>query len=294
MITSIPKHSLSTWTNLAFAPIRVFSPQDFGIKTSEFIKKNQQIFHQLPFDYYDMRRSQIEYLLEIRPELSSTLSVWGNYFLGNVKKEELPLFSSLSELEKKSFLEKEPFRKRAVAKFDVEKTVLRPIVKRDLISTFSQTKVEGTDFRKLPRIFSPLDEKLVDPTLIQLIQGISSLIFTMHPDKKRLEFVTHFMKVISSENQIRGNSPEGIHQDGYPFLVTAIVIDLKNVQKGGESIIYDETKKVEIFKTVLRPGFGILQPDLGTKIWHQVTPICPLPKKVAQRSIIGFDIGFKE
>ncbi|MCR2055718.1 2OG-Fe dioxygenase family protein [Campylobacter helveticus] len=86
------------------------------------------------------------------------------------------------------------------------------------------------------------------------------------------------------------NSPEGIHQDGMDFIMFAFVVERKNVN-GAKSIVYAEDKETKIFEAVLKEGQGLLQADLHSSLWHEVTEISSLnPNEMAYRSSIGFDI----
>ncbi|MCR2089001.1 2OG-Fe dioxygenase family protein [Campylobacter upsaliensis] len=62
------------------------------------------------------------------------------------------------------------------------------------------------------------------------------------------------------------NSPEGIHQDGMDFIMSAFVVERKNI-RGAKSIIYMEDKKTRIFETILKDGQGILQVDANSPLW---------------------------
>jgi hypothetical protein len=82
-----------------------------------------------------------------------------------------------------------------------------------------------------------------------------------------------------------------LHQDGYDYIVSALVIERKNII-GGISQVFADDKKTKLLSTKLNPGQGILQPDQGTSFWHNVTPFSVIPQtEVGYRSSIGFDIG---
>ena len=82
------------------------------------------------------------------------------------------------------------------------------------------------------------------------------------------------------------NSPEGIHQDGADFIVSAFVLNRSNIE-GGESIIYDKNKQ-QIDQFTLQNKEGIFQND--KKLWHYVTPIRSKYDYVGYRDIVGLDI----
>lgn len=71
--------------------------------------------------------------------------------------------------------------------------------------------------------------------------------------------------------------------------MSAFVIDRQNIN-GAKSIIYAD-KKRKIFETILKNGQGIIQPDLNSKLWHEVTEIYQINiNEVGYRSSVGFDI----
>lgn len=50
-------------------------------------------------------------------------------------------------------------------------------------------------------------------------------------------------------------------------------------------------KKTKIFETILKNGQGIVQQDLNSKLWHEVTEITQINvNEIGYRSSIGFDI----
>jgi len=97
---------------------------------------------------------------------------------------------------------------------------------------------------------------------------------------------------VTSFNQPADNAPEGIHQDGADYIVSALVIERRNVQ-GGTSIIYGPDKQTIYLTVTLQPGQGIFQADQGSDLWHDVTPIVlELNSSGGEgvRNILGFDI----
>lgn len=71
--------------------------------------------------------------------------------------------------------------------------------------------------------------------------------------------------------------------------MSAFVIDRQNIN-GAKSIIYAD-KKRKIFETILKNGQGIIQPDLNSELWHEVTEISQINiNEVGYRSSVGFDI----
>ena len=54
-------------------------------------------------------------------------------------------------------------------------------------------------------------------------------------------------------------------------------------------------KKTKIFETILKNAQGIIQPDLNSELWHEVTEISQINiNEVGYRSSVGFDIDVLE
>ena len=87
-------------------------------------------------------------------------------------------------------------------------------------------------------------------------------------------------------------APEGMHQDGVSFIVSAMVLERANVEGGISSIYYNDSGDLAL-EVKLSEGEGILQSDLEHGYWHSVSPVFPVVStKPAYRSIIGLDIEF--
>ena len=77
------------------------------------------------------------------------------------------------------------------------------------------------------------------------------------------------LRLLSFANQPSDNAPEGIHQDGADYIISAMILNKHNIEND-TSVIYDENKK-EIFRTNLNTGDFIFQDDI--KLWHDIKPI---------------------
>ena len=111
------------------------------------------------------------------------------------------------------------------------------------------------------------------------------------------------MSVKATVAQPGDNSPEGAHEDGVDYIVSALVINRHNL-KGGQSQIIEQLptgKKEIIYRRTLRPGEFVFQADTrdeliyGTDLWHHVTPFTMAKPEKGEgwRDIIGLDIMVK-
>ncbi len=278
-------------------PIQLFSVRDFGLSIQHFLTQTKPLFEALPFDCYDSRKEQIQFLQTNLAE-PPPRDLLFRYYLGEIEIHSLATcIETLSPDKLNEFKKIQAYRKRAVSRFILDKENMSWRCKRIPTSAFSQDfgKIDKDvfDIRLLPRQFTEIEEAMVDNELFKtLLFGVASNVAQLHPSLKRLDITVHHVRVMTSSERITSNAPEGIHQDGFDYIVSALVVERENVL-GGESQIFKEDKKTKIFTTTLQPGFGILQPDKGTDLWHTVTPITVQSGTSGYRSSIGFDIALE-
>lgn len=93
-------------------------------------------------------------------------------------------------------------------------------------------------------------------------------------------------------DEIVTNSPEGVHQDGCEYIVSALVIDRFNVT-GGESRVYCSNQEKMILSHVLNEGEGLLHADKHSSLWHEVTPISLYDEKKGMVTAIYLGLIFQ-
>ncbi len=134
-----------------------------------------------------------------------------------------------------------------------------------------------------------------------LLKGVFSLVQKTRPNLQKINATAHFMSVKAVAAKAGDNSPEGAHEDGADYIVSALVINRKNII-GGETQIIEQLadgKKEIICRHTLQPGQFVFQADsrdeltYGTDLWHHVTPFRLADKSQSEgwRDIIGFDIN---
>ncbi|MEL7268399.1 MAG: 2OG-Fe dioxygenase family protein [Bacteroidota bacterium] len=282
------------------SPIRVGQLSDLKMSNTTFIETLKPFFDELEDDLYLVKENQIAYLKKIFHEDSLILEdLRKEYFHGAIGLDALnswvfrldepqkQVFESLSQIT----------RQRNIATF--------MLYAQD--SGFSIERLESTgfeqnvdDFRTWERVFKEAEPKMVENELFfRLLLEIGSLVKSIHPEVKRLKVTSHFMRTISYE-KIRGeNAPEGIHEDGAKYIMSALVVNRTNC-KGAESQIFEKLgidKHDTIYTKTLEPGEFIFQADTGEEktfgndLWHYVTPLQPLNAgQTGVRDIVGFDI----
>ncbi|MCD8453376.1 2OG-Fe dioxygenase family protein [Tenacibaculum finnmarkense genomovar ulcerans] len=286
------------------APIRIGSLTDLVINKADFIASFKPFFDtDLMDDVYLVKNNQIAFLKSIFIEDRISLEkIHQDYFEGKLSKSVLnPWIDKLSKNQKKEFLILSKItRQRNISSFTVEKSSEKQRdnlgVKRIEAKSFKQ---DVSDFRVWKRVFKQASKASVENELFKsLLKQVFILISEIHPTTQKIKVTSHFMRTIS-DVQIKGeNSPEGVHEDGAKYIVSALVINRTNIL-GGETQIFEaiSEKKELIFNTILEAGEFAFQADtgeekeFGTDLWHYVTPIQPINlAEKGVRDIIGFDI----
>ena len=287
------------------SPIHVSDLETLGINPKLFLDKYAPLFAELPWDPYDARRLRLEFLKNKFPKDAAAIQAdFANYFTAKITLEHFNKW--INQLEGKdveAFEKIQPWRKRSVAQFALNKKQGKYFITRQPVPQFAQN-LDDSDFRSLPRVFEEAPEHHIENHLFStFLIRIYKLVQQLRPDCKAT-VTAHFMSVKATEAAPGDNSPEGAHEDGADFIVSALVVNRINLN-GGESQILekleDGTKEI-IFKHTLQPGEFIFQADTGEELiygndlWHHVTPfsIADASQGEGWRDIIGFDISLTD
>lgn len=281
-------------------PIRLFNLETFGVDQESFLDDMKPTFSVLHLDPYDAKRTKIAFLKSRFPDQASRLDGFLAEYYGD--KADLSvvfdLIKQLNDSDRNEFdrLGMIGRRKRSIAKFDLTHRASHVWgVVRGKAERFQQQVGPG-DPRALVRIFHEMEECVTDhPTVRHLMFCFANMVREINPNAKRLTLNLHQMFIFADLMSAGDNSPEGIHQDGSDYVVTALVIERAGIV-GGESIVYNTDKKTELLRHTLTEGQGIFQADKNA-LWHYVTPIKEdpsIPPDFGHRSILGFDIDIVE
>ena len=152
-----------------------------------------------------------------------------------------------------------------------------------------------TDDRGEPRTFELIEPQFIkDAWILNFITHMTALSVLNYKCQKNnkiknVNISLHQVRQITYPNISAHNSPEGIHQDGADYIVSAFVLNRINIS-GGDSIIYNKDKE-EIYKTIIYNGEGIYQED--KEQWHYIEPIESINNKMGFRDILGIDIAIE-
>lgn len=286
-----------------FSPILCANLDYFNIDTTVFIDFFKDSFAQMPFDYYDVKRKQWELM---PTSIQKThFDIFKEYYLESPASfEKFADKLILNESTRHSLAAIQPWRRRSVCSFDL--TIEKQIsIKRIFPKGFEQA-LEEKDIRSLPRVFVETNSELVENKLFfDFLQKVAQYAqqITPHVTAKKMRITAHFMSVQARKGVPGNNSPEGAHEDGADFIISALVINRKNIS-GGKSQVYEKLASgelVNIFERELQAGEFLFQADTGEEkhygndLWHYVTPFYVVPPaKSAWRDIIGLDISIVE
>jgi hypothetical protein len=305
MIQKLPitEKEISQWTEKPIhSPILCASIDDLGISGPQFIKLYADCFCEMPWDWYDVKREQWESLPSRITQQDEAANVFTEYYLNpKATLEQFCESLDLGQAWKAKLRTIRPSRRRSVCCFEVElgeDVVIRRVAPR----AFKQ-EVDKTDLRSLPRVFEQTKTDLVENELFHgLLRGIAQLTqrVTPHVSIDALKVSAHFMSVRASQSIQGRNAPEGPHEDGADFIVSALVINRTNIS-GGTSQVFErmqDGRMVKIFERELQPGEFIFQADTGEEkhygndLWHYVTPFAVLEhEEQGKRDIIGMDVS---
>lgn len=260
-------------------PICLFDYKDMGVDFAALKSNVASCYDEFEIDSYLLHKRKIDFLYQ-------------NNILDNKDyKIDIASLNLPNEILKTldSFVSN---RKRLTAECRIKLEEKNLKIERVPSSPFIQTyanSLEALDYRHEERKFKELPDRLFDENLIKIIKFIfleirKFLVFS------EARLIIHHVLVECVNGDSATNSPEGIHQDGMDCIVSAFVVESRNIC-GAKSIVYLEDKKTKIFQTTLKEGRGILQVDKDSCLWHEVTAITPINEDLpAFRSSIGLDI----
>lgn len=277
--------------------IKLICLEQFGISREVFINWIKPYFSLMHWDFYDVRKAQIDQLSRLLPEHKGSKELV-DYYLGLTKLQSLDhVIRKITPTDKQSLLAIQPWRRRAIAGFLVKKNNAGDWdIFEEPLQKFKQKSLlnNGWDYRAFPRQFDAIDKKITTHPLYQnLLIGVINLVYGINKTITQLLIKTHHIQVVVGQNNQGLCVPEGIHKDGSDYIISALVIERENII-GGESYIYRKDKRTIAFHHCLQPGEGLFQEDEKSSLWHTATPIFSADKKMMEgngiRSIIGFDI----
>ncbi len=285
------------------SPVLVSNLSNLGIDQAAFLKYFKPLSAELTWDEYDPRRLRIELLKEFFPQDKDELdALFSLYFTGKIsEKSLLHWIVKLNPEQHKKYKAIKPWRRRSISQFLLTNDKNTITVEREKVQQFEQN-LDSTDFRSLPRVFAEAPKSHVENELFtSFLKAMFEQTQKITAKKlKKIRMVVHFMSVKSTQENPGDNSPEGAHEDGADFIVSALVINRINVTGAETQIIeqFEDKSRETILKYTLQEGEFVFQADTGEEkiygndLWHHVTPfyVDDMEKGESWRDIIGLDI----
>lgn len=293
----IDESRLSQGLGIDIPPLRVFTLGALGINAMSFIEQMAPTFSVLHLDPYDPRRARVEFLKRLFPSQTDRLDLFLAAYYRNYEDLDA-VFDLISEMSINERFEFDRIgmngrRKRSIARFQLYRTENGWHIERISARSFKQ-KVGHNDPRSLVRTFPEMIEEVTESDMMRrFLTSLAVMVEGLHPDVSVLSMTMHQVFIFADRAAQGDNSPEGIHQDGADYIVSALVVEREGIL-GGESIVYGPDKCTEYLRHTLIPGQGIFQADAGSPLWHYVTPVIEDPSvqpDFGHRSIFGVDIN---
>jgi len=279
-------------------PITVLNVSQYGVNVDALQHQLREAYSAFEWDPYLLQLNKIDLIKEVIPQESLALisnDVWYDIYTGVIENSELyTIVPGLSSSDKSRLEALVPTRRRCMSEYSLHwKSEWK--IERIPSSLVSQTRAliasdKEIDYRISLRKFKELPEELFDDNLRAMLVGVADMVKETRPSIQKLNISVHNTVVYCHPQQLTTNSPEGIHQDGVDYIVSALVIERNNIG-GGKSIIYGRDRCTKLLQVELQAGQGIFQADAGTELWHEVTPITAMDRtRSGYRSTIGFDV----
>jgi len=265
---------------------QLFRMEQLGLQRG-FLDSVAAYAAQLPWDAYDVARRRRQVLQRhasiLAPAQRALLedddaapdAVW------NAVRDHLPsvLRAALERIQ--------PHRRRAMRKYDARRVStacwqLQPLEDPHFVQPAAAARAPH-------RVFAPIAAALTyHPDTLRLVAGIAE---TIHQRcaATRLQLVLHQMLTIARGPGAAEPAPEGLHQDGADYILSALVIRRRGVH-GGASRVYRGSAGPLLLEHTLGEGEGLFQPDAGSPLWHEVSALhAEDPHGEGQRMILGID-----
>jgi hypothetical protein len=299
----LDEQAISAQLGFPVPPLRVFSLETFGMNRDAFLYDLAPTFSVLHLDPYDAKRAKVEFLKRRFPAEARRLDGFLiDYFADQADMASVyDLIRHLPAAERNELdrIGMTGRRKRSVAAFRMRRSHRAAggwTIEREKAERYQQ-KVAPDDPRALVRIFHEMEGLVAEHFGVRhLMRSLAEIVREIRPEARALLMHVHQMFVFADLSSDGDNAPEGIHQDGADYIVSALVIERAGVL-GGESVVYGPDKETEYLRRTLAEGEGIFQADAGSPLWHTVTLVREdpsTPPDYGHRSILGFDVDVLE
>lgn len=257
------------------SPIFLFTLESLGLQSSRFNQRFSKSFHQLDWDLYDVRKLQLQLLEQFSVPVKQQWKLAKRFYLGDQKAlQHLCTFSyplSCDQMNQINGIQ--PFRRRAFSQCRLIQQD-KSGWKVELLGNkpFRQPNA-GNTYLSWPREFAPIEDWILEDKMFQdMLCGVASMLEKVASPVKSFSMDIHQVMSVATHNASGDNAPEGRHQDGADYIVSALLVERKNIA-GGISSIGDKEDATQYFRHELQAGEGLFHCDLGSDIWHDISKV---------------------
>ncbi len=224
-------------------PVRVLRLEDIGIDRDTFLRDVRPSFDRASWDMYDVlnRRAELE-KLDLAPAARQAA------------------FDAI-----------QPHRRRAMRKYTLTPRQanhwrIEPNDERSFTQAVS-------DYRARAREFELIEPEIsTHEGILALLTSVAETVREHRPTAQRIDAVLHQVTVVARPAEAASPAPEGLHQDGADYIVSALVVERHGVV-GGVSRVREGREGAPVLEVQLEAGEGIFQADAGSPLWHEISPI---------------------
>ena len=251
-----------TGAQRASAPVHIVRLADIGIDRDTFVRDIRPSFDRTSWDMYDVE----------------------------TRRAELDANTSLSDADRRAAAGAiQPHRRRAMRQY-----VLTPGARGSWEIEFSDDtsfKQAVSDYRSRTREFALIEPEVsAHDGILALLASAAETARLHRKNVSRVNAVLHQVCVFARPAQAGSPAPEGLHQDGADFILSALVVERSGVT-GGVSRVRDGRDSAPMLEIELGAGEGIFQADADTQLWHEISPISLEPgATTGHRMTLGIDL----
>lgn len=276
--------SLAPW------PVHLVRLHEIGLDDS-FVKSVRPSFDRTQWDQYDVTAGVLQFLsgqpAPVAAQAATLLQQPASQTRNAAVKELLDTLPSAMREEAALI---RPHRRRAIRRYGLERTSAGEWAITALPDTTFRQAV--TDYRAAPRTFALMEEAITfHPGVLALLTSAAETANAVRPDAQRLDAYIHQVTVMARAQQTGHPAPEGLHQDGADFIISAMVMERDNIRGGVSRIFEGQHGTQPLLEIELQPGQGIFQMDAGSDLWHEVSPVAvDDPSRDGHRMTFGIDL----
>lgn len=271
-------------------PLHVIRLNEVGLD-EQFLHSIRPSFDRAEWDHYDVLSGTLRFLQRQPDPIATEAARIQEIADADDRRVALDaLIDTLPEAMRDEVATFRPHRRRSFRHYSLERTATGEWAIDALEDTTFKQAV--TDYRGKPRTFARMEDEIAAHSgVLSLLASAAETAHIARPEVRRIDAYAHQVTTIARPRHSGSPAPEGLHQDGADFIVSALVVERANV-RGGVSRIYEGRGMGRpLLEIELQAGEGIFQMDAGTDLWHEISSVEVVdPAIEGHRMILGFDL----